>query len=125
MTSGIARKFAMLMGFEAGTLAVIATLHLTGVLGGGHRPFRPVDAGIAEAITGLVLVYGVTVLVRRARHAHGIALATIVFAIVSFIVGLTFTLRGGDAIDIAYHATMLPLLLLTLILLRRSELARS
>jgi hypothetical protein len=117
----LARKIATLMGFEAATLAVIASLHFCGVLAGGEKPFRPTAAGIAEAIIGLVLVYGATVLLRGAAHARGIALATTFFAIVGFIVGLTFTLRGGDAIDIAYHATMLPLLLLTLIMLLRSE----
>ncbi len=115
----------MLIGFEAATLAVIASLHLSGVLG-GKKPFRPTDAGIAEAIIGLVLVYGVAALLRRFRHARSIArpVATIVFAIVGFVVGLTFTLRGGDAIDVAYHATVLPLLLLTLIVLVRSEPGR-
>jgi len=119
----IARRIAMLIGFEAATLAVIASLHLSGVLG-GKKPFRPTDAGIAEAIIGLVLFYGVAALLRRFRHARSIAVATIVFAIVGFVVGLTFTLRGGDAIGVAYHATVLPLLLLTLIVLVRSEPGR-
>ena len=118
-------RIATLMGFEAGTLVVIASLHLSGILGGGSKPFRPTDAGIAEALIGLVLIYGVIALVRSFAHARNIALAAIIFAIVGFIVGLNFTLRGGDAIDVTYHATMLPLLCITLILLVRSEAGRS
>jgi hydrogenase/urease accessory protein HupE len=114
-------KIAVLIGFEAATLAVIASLHLGHVLAGGRKPFRPTAAGIAEAIIGIVLVYGAVALNRGSRHAWGIALAAVAFAIAGFLLGLTFTLRGGDAIDIAYHATMLPLLLLTLIVLLRGE----
>ena len=76
-----------------------------------RKPFDPTAAGIAEAIIGLVLLAGIATLLRRSSNARAIALATVVFAIVGFIVGLTFTLRGGDAIDIASHATILPLLL--------------
>ncbi len=39
--------------------------------------------------------------------------------ILGFIVGLYLTVQGGDAIDLAFHATMLPLLLLTLLALLR------
>jgi hypothetical protein len=31
--------------------------------------------------------------------------------------GLTITIRGGSGVDIAYHLTVLPLLVLTLVLL--------
>jgi hypothetical protein len=46
------------------------------------------------------------------------------FAVVSFIVGLTFTLSGGAAIDIAYHLAMLPVLVGTTVLLVRSRSRR-
>ena len=49
---------------------------------------------------------------------------TLGFASVGFIVGLSFTTRGGDAIDIAYHVTVLPLLVVALVALlieRRPE----
>ncbi len=109
------------MGFETATLAIVAFLHLAGILHGGSKPFRPTDAGIAEAIIGVALTYGASTLVRARAHARSIAVATTGFAILGFIVGLNFTVRGGDAIDIAYHATMLPLLLLTLIALLRRK----
>jgi hypothetical protein len=57
-----------------------------------------------------------------ARRPPPIPVATTLFAIAGFVLGLTFTVRGGGAIDVAYHALMPPLILLTLIvLLRRRE----
>jgi peptidoglycan/LPS O-acetylase OafA/YrhL len=114
-------RIALLLIFEAATLAVIAPLHLGGVLGGGSKPFRPTAAGVAEAIIGAALVCGAVALLRRTTYARDIAVATSVFAIAGFVLGLSFTVRGGGAIDIAYHAAVLPLLLLTLILLLRSR----
>jgi peptidoglycan/LPS O-acetylase OafA/YrhL len=111
---------AVLIIVEAATLAVVASLHLGGVLG-GSKPFRPTAAGVAETIIGVALASGAAALLRRSAHAREIAVATTVFAIAGFALGLTFTVRGGGAIDIAYHAVMLPLLLLTLILLLRSK----
>jgi hypothetical protein len=114
---------ASLIIFEAATLATIASLHLGGVLE-GSRPFRPIAAGVAEAILGLALVIGAAALLRRLPHAQDIAIATTIFAIVGFAVGLSFTLRGGGAVDVAYHAVMLPLLLLTLVALLRGDNSR-
>jgi hypothetical protein len=114
----VGRRIAALIGFAAATLAVISLLHLAGFLGGGSRPFRPTGAGIAEAVIGLALAYGAATLLRGARS---IALATTGLAILGVVVGLNFTVRGGDAIDIAYHATMLPLLLLTMVVQLRDR----
>jgi len=111
---------ASLMGFEAGTLAIMASVHLAGYLR-GSKPFRPDDAGIAEAVICAALIAGAAALVRHMPHSWSIAVATTGFAILGFLVGLSFTLRGGDAIDIAYHATVLPLLLLTMVVLLRRK----
>ena len=112
------RQIAALMGFEAFTLAIISPLHLSGVLTGGTKSFDPTAAGTAEAIIGAALLMGALALVRNRPDAAIVATA---FAIVGFLVGLTFTLRGGDGIDVAYHATMLPLLVLTLLVLWRKR----
>ena len=112
------RWIAALIGFEALTLAVISPLHLSGALGGGAKPFNPTAAGTAEALIGVVLIVGALGLLRGHRNA---AMAVVTFAIVGFLVGLSFTLRGGDTTDIAYHATMLPLLLFTLLVLWRKR----
>jgi hypothetical protein len=113
------------MIFEAATLAVVASLHLGGVLDGGSEPFDPTAAGIAEAIIGVALAVGAAALLRKSAQAREIAVATILLAIAGFVLGLTFTVRGGGAIDVAYHAAMLPLLLLTLIVLLRRPRVRT
>ncbi len=92
------------MAFEVATLVVASTLHLSGSVSD--------RAGIAEAIIAVVLAAGTVALVRGRRRA---ALATIVFAIVGFGVGLSMTAREGAAGPIAYHVTMLPILLYTLV----------
>lgn len=118
------RRIAILMGLEVLSLAIISTLHLSGVLAGRGKPFNPTAAGTAEALIGTVLLLGVAALVRDQTRGREAAIAATGFAIVGFLVGLTFTVRGGDAIDIAYHATVLPLLVLTLVVLRPSRRLR-
>ena len=112
------RQSAVLMCVVAATLAVMSFLHLSGILG-GTKPFNPSGAGVAEAVICLVLSYGATGLLRTWRHAQTVAIAATGFAIVGFIIGLRFTLEGGEAIDIAYHLSVLPILLVTLIALLR------
>lgn len=108
------RRIAFAMGLQATTLAVMALLHLSSSLGGGLNSFSAPEAGIAEAVIGIVLAYGAARLMRGVPRARAIAIAATVFAIAGFIVGLGETIRGAGAIDIAYHVTMLPLLGLTL-----------
>jgi hypothetical protein len=117
----VPRRIATLMGLEAASLAVMSCLHLSGILAGGSRPFDRADAGIAEALICLALTAGALSLTRALPRARGVALATIGFAILGFLVGLSLTVQGGDAIDVAYHATVLPLLCLTLALLLRTR----
>ena len=108
------RAIAALIGLEASTLAVMSALHLTGILAGATRPYSPTAAGIAEAVICVVLAVGAAALARSTRHGRAIAVATLGVAIVGVIAGLTFTIQGAGAIDVAYHATILPLLLITL-----------
>jgi asparagine N-glycosylation enzyme membrane subunit Stt3 len=103
----------------AATLAVMSSLHLSGILGGGTRPFDRLDAGVAEAVICLALAYGAIRLLRRRPGGQAVALAATGFAVVGFLVGLRFTLGGGGAIDIAYHLSALPILLIVLIALLR------
>lgn len=115
---------ATLMAFVAATLAAMSFLHLSGILSGASDPFNPTHAGIAEAVICVALAVAAAALVRRSPHARAIAIAAIGFAVVGFIVGLNFTIRGGGMLEIAYHVTVLPLLLLTataLLLHRRPD----
>ena len=43
-----------------------------------------------------------------------VAAGAVCFAIFGFFIGLYFSVQGGDPIDLAFHATMLPLLAITL-----------
>jgi len=116
----VPRPAVMLMAAEAASLAVMSTLHLTGIDGGGTLPYRPSAAGLAEAVIGLVLVAGAVAGWRARGRAWAAAVGAVGFAIVGFIVGVTITLSGGPGIDIAYHCAVLPVLVVTLgLLLRR------
>jgi hypothetical protein len=115
----VERGVAPLMGFVAATLAVMSFLHLSGILDDGSEPFDPTHAGVAEALIGLVLAFGAVALLRRSPYARSVAIGSTSFAVLGFVVGLTFTIRGDAAIDVAYHATVLPLLIVTLATLMR------
>jgi glycerol uptake facilitator-like aquaporin len=106
------QRIAAVMGFVIATLIVFSTLHLTGISNGGKPPHEVNRAGIAEAIIAAALIAGVIALLRDKRRY---AIGTIVFAIAGFGVGLSMTAREGATGDIAYHATMLPILLFTLV----------
>jgi hypothetical protein len=111
------RGLAALMILEAVTLAVVSTVHLSGLGGEGRSPYNPTAAGIAEAIIGVVLVAGAIALVRSAGRGRLTAQIATAFAVVGFLIGLTFTLLGGGPADIAYHFVVLPVLVVTFVLL--------
>ena len=102
------------MVFEAATLVVVSAVHL--VTAGGSKPS---GAGIAEAVIAVVLLAGASALARGGPHGHQAALGALAVAIAGFILGLTFTLRGGTLADVLYHLTMLPVLVATVVALRR------
>jgi len=52
---------------------------------------------------------------RSGRHADHYLMNRIF----GFIVGLTFTVNGGATIDLIYHATMFPVLIVTALMLGR------
>jgi peptidoglycan/LPS O-acetylase OafA/YrhL len=100
------------MGLEALSLAVFSTLHLSGAIHGSSTTGSSSDAAVPEAVICVVLAAGAVRFARpRWRRA---ALAATGFAILGFVVGLTSTLNSGPAIDLAYHLTVLPLLVATL-----------
>ena len=109
--------FGVLMLLAAASLAVMSTLHLTGTLGGGRPPYQPADAGIAEAIIAVVLLAAGIGVLRSPRTTRSVAIGATAFAVLGFAVGITITARGGDVIDIAYHASVLPILVVSLVLL--------
>jgi hypothetical protein len=106
-------RIAAAMGALATSLATMSILHLSGTLDPDASPGKLNDAGVIEAVICVVLIAGAVALVSDARCGTGIALASLAFAMVGFLVGLAVTIRDGQAIDAAYHAIVLPLLALT------------
>jgi drug/metabolite transporter (DMT)-like permease len=115
------RWIGALIAFEAVTLAVAAGMHLSGAIDGGSKPFDASDAGVAEAVICAALAAGATALLRAPGKGRPHALAATGFAVAGFAVGLSFTVRSGDAPDLIYHAIMLPVLIATVILLARPD----
>jgi hypothetical protein len=56
---------------------------------------------------------------RGGTRARTVGLATTGFAIIGFLVGLSFTARSGPAADLAYHLIMLPVLIAIFVILLR------
>lgn len=104
------------MWFGTATLAVVSPLHLAGLIGNGTK-VNPTAAGIAEAVIAAVLAAAAFVAQRMPGQARPVAVGALCFAILGFGYGLSITARGGDAFDVGYHAVMLPVLIVTLILL--------
>lgn len=103
-----------LSALVAVSLAVMSALHLSGAIRAVSAPDTASGAGIAEAVIAVVLVAGAVAILRApVDMARAVGLGTVGFAILGFLVGLTFTLRGGTTADITYHLSTLPVLLLT------------
>jgi len=99
------------LAIESATLAVFATLHLTGTLRIGAN--TSYGAGVAEALICVALACGAVALARSPARGRRTALFALGFAIFGFFVGLSFTVGSGDTIDLVYHAVMLPVLMVT------------
>lgn len=122
----IATGVAVLMLVEAASLAVASSLHLGGLVDGRAKSFDPDAAGLAEAAIGVVLLVGALVMLRDPRRARTAGIAANAFALVGFLIGISETATGGHAPDIAYHATVIPLLVISLVvLLRRRSLEQA
>ena len=113
------RRLAALMVVIAASLAVASIVHLTGHVSGRTDLYDADDAGIAEAVIGVVLAAGAVVMFRSPERARRAGLAATGFALAGFLVGLSITARAGHWPDIAYHTAILPLLLGAFALLYR------
>jgi hypothetical protein len=111
----------VLLVAEAASLAVMSFLHLHGDIQDAGGVARPGAAGIAEAVIGVVLLAAAVVVGRFPDRARRAVVAATVFAIAGFVLGISITARGGNVVDIVYHATLIPILLLTLALSLRIE----
>jgi hypothetical protein len=98
---------AVLMTLEASSLVVVSAVHLS-----RSKP----NAGIPEAVICVVLTAGAVAVYRAVPSWRTAALGTLGLAIAGFLLGLSVTARGNSLGDVAYHATVLPILVGTLAL---------
>jgi hypothetical protein len=108
------------MAVLVASLAVTSSLHLSGAVQGRDKQvFSSLGAGVAEAVIGVALLWGAVSLARGGPAGRTVALWTTGFAIVGFCYGLSLSASGGTLPDICYHATVLPILVVTFVLIRR------
>jgi peptidoglycan/LPS O-acetylase OafA/YrhL len=101
------------------SLTVASIVHLVGHVQGRSDLYDAEDAGIAEAVIAAVLAAGAVAMLWVPDTARPAGFAATGFAIVGFLVGLSITARAGHLPDIAYHAAVLPLLVIVLVALVR------
>lgn len=97
------------------SLTVASIVHLVGHVEGRSELYDASDAGIAEAVIAAVLTAGAVMMIRVPRSARIVGLAATAFAVAGFLVGLSITARAGHLPDIAFHAAILPLLIVILV----------
>jgi peptidoglycan/LPS O-acetylase OafA/YrhL len=123
----VLKKVAASMLIVAASLAVMSSLHLAGVLGTRADSYNGTAAGIAEAIIGIALVAGAIAARRDPAPGRRAAIAATVFGVAGFLLGISITARSGYVPDVAYHASVLPILIGNLVALvvagRRGTLA--
>jgi hypothetical protein len=108
------RGIGLLMVAEAVTFALASAVHF----GTGFT-----DAAIPELVIAAVLALGSSAVLSRHPHAWGIATAS--FATAGTALGLTIIATGRqDVPDLAYHASILAALAVTLIALLRTRQTR-
>ena len=127
--AGVDRRFAAVMLAEAATFGVASYLHLDGRIPLGFTTITGEHfsrASIPEAIIGAVLAVGAAMVVVAPSRARTVALSTTGFAALGVLAGLGFVLtssRPHIAADVAYHLTMLLVLLAGLVALVRTRRA--
>ncbi|HXM54970.1 MAG TPA: hypothetical protein VOB72_06240 [Candidatus Dormibacteraeota bacterium] len=102
----------LLMAAAAVTLAAASLLHF-GVaipLGAATISDPFVAAAIPEAVIAVALAAGAVSVLARLTVGAWLAPAATLFALAATLYGLTVTLRRGQAGDIAYHLTLLAML---------------
>jgi hypothetical protein len=122
--AGVDRRYAVVMLAVAATVGIASYLHLDGriplgftTVSGEH--FSRVS--VPEAILGVVLAAGAVVVTVAPRRARAVALGAVGFAVLGVLGGLGFTLISSPhiAADLAYHLSVLVVLLAALLALAR------
>ena len=124
--AGVDRRFAAVMLAEAATFGVASYLHLDGRIPLGFTTITGEHfsrASVPEAIIGAVLAAGAVVVGVAPGRARTAAVGATGFAVLGVLAGLGFVLtssRPHIAGDLAYHLTILLVLLAGLVVLVRT-----
>ena len=115
----VARAIGLLMALAAVTLAAASLIHFGVAIPLGVATISDPFAGAAipEAVLAVVLGAGAVTVLTRAIRPWPIALGTTLFTLAGTLFGLTITLGRGEAGDIAYHLTLVAMLVATVVLL--------
>ena len=120
-TSGsqVSSAVAALLSVAALTLALASVVHFGVVIPLGvttvHDAFM--GAAIPEAVIAVVLGAGALSVLTHRRASWPLALGTALFALLGVLYGLTVTVGGSRTGDVAYHLTLLGILVVTVGLL--------
>jgi hypothetical protein len=109
----------VLLSVAAVTLAVASLLHFGVAIPLGATTISDPFAGAAvpEAVIAVVVAAGALTTLARLTIARWLAPAATLFALAGTLYGLTVTLRRGQSGDIAYHLTLLAMLVASAVLL--------
>jgi heme A synthase len=119
----VPRLFGLAMLAEAATLGAASYLHRDGRIPLGftviHGEQFPA-ASVPEAVIGAVLAAGAAIAATASARARRAAIFATGFGIFGLVAGTIFVLTSGRpdiTVDLTYHATLLTLLITTLVML--------
>ncbi len=130
------RRYAVVMLAAAATVGIASYLHLDGQIPLGFTTITGEHfsrVSVPEAIIGAVLAAGAVVVTMAPRRARAVARGAVGFAVLGVLAGLGFVLASSAGVlpvavtggrphvtaDLAYHLSVLVVLLLALLALTR------
>jgi hypothetical protein len=122
--AGVDRRYAVVMLAAAATIGIASYLHLDGRIPLGFATISGEHfsrVAVPEAIIAAVLAAGAVIVTAAPRRARAVALGAVGFAVLGVLAGLGFALTGSPhiAADLAYHLSVLVVLLAALLALAR------
>lgn len=122
--AGVDRRYAVVMLAAAATIGIASYLHLDGRIPLGFTTITGEHfsrVSIPEAIIAAVLAAVAVIVTVAPRRARAVALGAVGFAVLGVLAGLGFALTSSPhiAADLAYHLSVLVVLLAALLALAR------
>jgi len=128
--AGVDRRYAVVMLAAAATIGIASDLHLDGRIPLGFTTITGEHfsrVSVPEAIIGAVLAAGAVIVTVAPRRARAVALGAVGFAVLGVLAGLGFALTSSPhiAADLAYHLSVLVVLLAALLALTRRRFSEA